>query len=617
MKSKWSLKEEEKNLFPLKFSNGKTQEDIVNEVLKEIKNHKIIFIRGKCGTGKSAIALNIAKELGKTSIVVPIKTLQKQYEHDYSNKKQIIKDGKKLKIDVIRGRANFKCPFVCNQEKQIKLGEKKQVKNSCDHYLLPCKIEIKKKNKKKIKEYLRENEDVSSNLPMSRVRRLSIAPICPYWSPIVPSEIDLSILKADKKRYKALNNKEYVIYKRKEGCGYYDQYKAYLDSDVIIFNSQKYKLETIMDRKPETELEIIDECDEFLDSLSNQKKINLNRLNLSLSFLLAYDQDTRKSVDKLIKISSEILTENKNPDSEKIIPLKNTKMHNLLNLFLDSKIMDNVDCDEENYSYNVEEAALTFQDFFQETYVSFSKENNDLIARLVTTSIEKRFKKILDKNKSFVLMSGTIHSEKVLKEIFGLEDFKIIDAETKTPGTITPIKTGYEIDCSYRTFVSGRHTREEYLQSLQSSIEKAPKPLLVHITSFFDLPSEKEKKDLNLDIISREKLKKLQKDSGKLVKRFKEGKIKTLYTTKCNRGVDFPGDICRSIVLTKFPFPNVKSLFWRILKRTHPKYYNDFYLDKARRELFQKIYRGLRYEKDHIFLLSPDSRVFNRFRLDL
>ncbi|MBU1136596.1 MAG: helicase C-terminal domain-containing protein, partial [Nanoarchaeota archaeon] len=75
-------------------------------------------------------------------------------------------------------------------------------------------------------------------------------------------------------------------------------------------------------------------------------------------------------------------------------------------------------------------------------------------------------------------------------------------------------------------------------------------------------------------------------------------------------GVDFPGKICNSIVLTKFPFPNVSSLFWKILKRTMPQHYSKFYMDKARREFLQRIYRGLRSESDCIYLLSPDIRVF-------
>ena len=71
----WSL-HNQKNEFlpPLAYSNGKTQEDIVNEVLAAIKKgHKVIFIKGQCGSGKSALALNIAKELGRASIVVPVK----------------------------------------------------------------------------------------------------------------------------------------------------------------------------------------------------------------------------------------------------------------------------------------------------------------------------------------------------------------------------------------------------------------------------------------------------------------------------------------------------------------------------------------------------------------
>jgi hypothetical protein len=50
---KWSLSEENKELKPLCFSNGKSQEDVVNEILKEIeKGEKIIFVHGVCGTGK-------------------------------------------------------------------------------------------------------------------------------------------------------------------------------------------------------------------------------------------------------------------------------------------------------------------------------------------------------------------------------------------------------------------------------------------------------------------------------------------------------------------------------------------------------------------------------------
>ena len=104
----WSLYQEDKPLNPLKFSNGKTQEDIVKEIVELIKTgKKVIFLHGVCGTGKSAIALNISRALGKTSIIVPIKSLQKQYEDDYMGNKYLLKpNGKKLKIAMITGRDN-------------------------------------------------------------------------------------------------------------------------------------------------------------------------------------------------------------------------------------------------------------------------------------------------------------------------------------------------------------------------------------------------------------------------------------------------------------------------------------------------------------------------------
>jgi len=291
----------------------------------------------------------------------------------------------------------------------------------------------------------------------------------------------------------------------------------------------------------------------------------------------------------------------------------------LLRHFLDSDFMNYVECDEENYCYYVEEVAKTFDNFFDETYLSFYKEqgykdkgDKVLCVRLVATNLEKRFKELLDKNKIIVMMSGTIHSENVLKNIFGLKDFKIIEAETKMPGKISFLKTGFEIDCKYANFQTGEITRKQYLTALSKCIEKAKKPVLVHVNSFKDLPSKQEVKEYNLDIMTQENLRYLQQQDsvGEAVRKFKQGKIEILFSTKCNRGVDFPGETCNSIVLTKYPYPDINSLFWRILKRTRPQHYNMFYMDKARREFLQRIYRGLRSKEDHIFLLSPDVRVF-------
>jgi len=49
------------------------------------------------------------------------------------------------------------------------------------------------------------------------------------------------------------------------------------------------------------------------------------------------------------------------------------------------------------------------------------------------------------------------------------------------------------------------------------------------------------------------------------------------------------------------------------LNQTKPQYYWEFYKDKAERELLQRIYRGLRFKEDSVFVLSPDERVLKGF----
>src|SRR3989344_9688906 len=227
-KEYWSLSERGKELTPLKFSNGKTQEDIVRYVVELIKKgKKVIFLHGVCGTGKSAIALNIARSLGRASIVVPIKSLQKQYEEDYMGKKSLAKkNGTKLKIAMITGRDNH--------DSIIQPGV------SCADPFLPDTIRITEKNYEKLKEYYEKNPYISNKeIPsIKNLKRIAIAPENPYWSPILPGEIELNQLKdAKKKRYTGMRDREFIFYHRKNGCSYYDQYLAYLESDVIIFNS--------------------------------------------------------------------------------------------------------------------------------------------------------------------------------------------------------------------------------------------------------------------------------------------------------------------------------------------------------------------------------------------
>ena len=155
------------------------------------------------------------------------------------------------------------------------------------------------------------------------------------------------------------------------------------------------------------------------------------------------------------------------------------------------------------------------------------------------------------------------------------------------------------------------------MRALNACVGKAEKPMLVHVNAFEDLPNglEIEKYSLNY-IISREELVKSQGEDkiGKIISLFKQKSIDSLYSTKCTRGVDFPGDICKSVIYTKYPNPNMQGSFWKILEKTHKKYFWDFYKDKAKREFLQRLYRALRSKNDHVFVLSPDLRVLDAIR---
>jgi len=636
----WSLFDGKKKLSPLVFSNGKSQSDVVDEVLREIKNgYKIIFIHGVCGTGKSAIALNIANELGKASIVVPIKNLQRQYENDYVSRKYLIKeDGNRLKINMITGRNNHICKYLKENKKDIREtrkietnaklfdifkktkgeGDGKEITydESADNNIIPCKISIKEKNIRTLKKYYHENPNRGDmgSLGIKFMKRLSVGPACPYFSPILPADLNVKLDDAKKNEYKAVNG-DHIFYERKEGCSYYEQFKSYINSDVIIFNSQQYLLETMIGRKPSTEVEIIDECDEFLDNFAEEGRINFNRLRTEAMFLFPDNEDDVKLIDALLEELREVIEEAR-VNQEVILPVIRTKMVELIKLFTKNDYLSIVQ-DEDSYIEQVSDICRKFYEVMSDSYVSFHRDKekkDEYSVKIVTINLEKVFKYLLEKNKVFVMMSGTLHSAKVLQEIFGIKDFKIIEAEVVNQGNIEKQRTGIEMDFKYENFRTGRVNRGQYLMALDRCISKAKKPCVVHVSAFQDLPDRIELAKYNLRfLITRDELMRMQKEDkeGRLVKEFKNREKDILFTTRCNRGIDFPGEICNSVVITKFPYPNTQSLFWQILKKQKPNFFWSFYKDKAHRELLQKIYRSIRFKEDHIFLLSPDIRVLD------
>jgi len=472
-------------------------------------------------------------------------------------------------------------------------------------------------------EYYRDNPLIDNKIEpdVDKMRRISVAPANPYWSPILPAEFEVNQLKdARKMKYEGADGKEYVFYHRKEGCSYYDQYLAYKKADTIIFNAAKYKAELAIGRKPATDVEIIDEADNFLDGLFQQEELNLTRLEHALKQLMPESPATRDAVDNIIDYIS---LEQKNKevigvDDNKVYPIDDTKIRKLLEaLGKESELAAEIEIDEMNYANKALEAARNFKGSLDDVYVSFRKDDDNLYVKLVSTNLSAKMNDFMSKTKAVVFMSGTLHSEMVIKQVFKIQDFKIVEAETKNFGSIDVIRTGKEFDCKYANFASKQYSREDYLNALSACIDKSIIPLLVQVNAFQDLPSEEEKISLGLlSVMSSDRLGQIQREDkiGKAVSIFKQGLSESLFTTKCSRGVDFPGNTCRTIVFTKYPNPNIQDNFWKILQKTHPDYFWEFYKDKARREFLQRMYRALRSPEDHVYVLSPDLRVLNAVR---
>ena len=605
-KDYWNLYEGDKALAPLKFTNGKTQEDVVKEIVDLSEKHKVIFLHGTCGSGKSAIALNVARILGKSSIVVPVKALQNQYEEDYITKKNIRKqDGSKMKIAMITGKSNH--------DSIIKPGI------SCADNSLPENIKITERNYDQLKDYARENPFIDNpSIALKDMRRVTVAAANPYWSPIVPEEYELKSLEdAQKHKYVGANGKNYVFYHRKKGCSYYDQYIAYLKADAIIFNSAKYIAELSLGRKPLTEVDIIDEADDFLDSFFKQAELNLTMLLASLKNIYPESLKARNGIDK-IKLLIELEEKNKRLlgiDEDQVFHISDTKLKNILKEFIENVELEaEITIDELSYSNKALEAARNFENSLEDLYMTFKKDDDsNIIVNLVSTNLSGKFQDLLNKTKTLVFMSGTLHSDNIIKNIFGIKDYAVVHAEELNFGSISIIKTGKEFDCKYTNFASKKYSRKDYLHSLAKSLEYAKKPTLIHIHAFKDLPSERELEFYELDMMNSQKIRDLQREdkTGSAISDFKKGVFDELFSTKCSRGIDFPGETCNSVIFTKYPNPNVRGTFWQVLKKTNPNYYWEFYKDKAWREFLQRIYRALRFPEDKVNVLSPDSRVLD------
>lgn len=554
---------------PRTFTTGKTQEETVDEILEKFEDNRIVLLKGGVGSGKSIIGATVAGALGKGVINVPVKPLQEQYQRDYEGRLHIKIDGRTLKIRVLKGRSNFTCRRVLSGNVR------------CSSRVLPCTVPLDK-----------------------TTPRWKEARKCKRWSPIYPHDIKPLRNEKDCKvlEYKSLSGTQYV-YQRGGGCGYYDQNLYYLNSDILIYNNAKWHADSVIGRKPDVDVEIFDEADLFLDGLTLRSVVSERIMSILLSEAsdiktILYRDNKHDEGMEIESLAAEVkkefveLVESKTPSQP--YDFNEDAEHFVRKLL---EFLKNLETEYAGKLIPTLEDVLTYSKitsfYTEEDKVTFFVPEPSVVTKDV---LGRTGKKIL-------FMSATMQEPSVLKEIYGLDDFALVEGETRTPGKLYAKRTDEERVVNWKSWQDANF-QEWYWKTLSRILNWAEKPMLVQVHSYQYLPKD----GAYPAIPSRSEVKSADQEAGILA--FKAGEKDVLFSTKTDRGIDLPGAMCRAIVIMKYPFPSISDpLFTVMKKRLGDRAFWKYYGDIARRDLHQQIGRGLRSDDDWIEVWSPDLKV--------
>lgn len=675
---------------------------------------KMLLYLSVCGSGKSATLLHEIRAMGRGIIVTPFKNLQRQYSEDYfkGNKFVLKRNGKKLSVTVIVGRNNFKCRWLEEQyqlqRKIIDMSEKPEnvgqyapvdddilttyrYDQSCANKRLPCTKPLK---------YIGKGR---------RESRMNVGPKCPYWIPTpMPKEIIDSWAKTsiagddieenfddssehdfednpdnedivtkptintrldDIKDRVHCSNIEYYnsvgwgevgVFIRDVGpnihpvCPYYEQFYSYARSDAIVMNSAKWNLETQMGRKPQVDIEIMDEGDYWLDSLTTTIEI------------------PRSSIDRIITGDSNI----KKLKSDALAMFDMSFRHIKARLYEQSKAKatDINIIDAANYR-EVFQAMLTlFREYAQETdddeRIEQKLVNLDMILRYsdrASISIKQGAReetKILkiyipypdlllsellrSSSKNIIITSGTLHEKSVLNSLFGINAnnyiVSMLTGRKDQPGKLKCVKpreglpavnySSWQSDqfkayyCKVLTYIIDniklmvdRSTNKQgdakiiiltpskkyanciinrpdvHVDFAKGNPEDENVKINTTLSDYVDSVLEDAKKikgeDINID--------------GDVLRTDKQ----IIVSTRMIRGTDLRDDKCRGLIILKWPMGDISDGYNQALrKRFGDDVFWNIMKDKAARDAVQMVSRGLRHDLDWCYFSSPDRTAF-------
>ncbi len=433
-------------LEPRRYSSGKTQVDIIEEIIGAFQKSDIVFLKATVGSGKSAVGLRSILEFGRGVVSVPTKVLSDQYAASYEGDKYFLKeDGSKAKIGILKGRRNFRCPLQAEKGREV----------SCDNSVLPCKRPVDWKHGEHRIDALRE---------------------CPHWGFIFPKGVADSIKGARRVPYEAVKGR--YAWCMKGECPYWKQFQAYVAADAIVMNSAKWAAELNVGRLPKVPITVIDEADYWLDSLA----VKVSVTERTIGWL---QEQVRRSIE-----SGE--------------PEDDTELENMMGLFNDlwSEAIAGRGDPLKLVEFLVElldEIDETSGDLYWKLGAVLEHRGHaewNIWEKGITYFVPDPkivFQGILDKvGGKWLLMSATVQSKEVLKSVFGIEPI-FVDGETRFPGKLVPRRLGPEEVINYRKWADDKFKRK-YWSTLREIMQKAKRPCFAPVHAHAYLPSSLREK---------------------------------------------------------------------------------------------------------------------------
>lgn len=632
---------------------------------KDTKN--MLIYRSLMGSGKSATIMHLSKEFGKIIIVVPNKHLQEQYYRDYyiGNKFVLDKNNKKLKISVLMGRNNFECRYLKDKDirnncdskdpylpcnRKLKDGELRYMAACECRYWIPSpmlKVHMDSMSKhfsedrgmyilntqtnnetietiEKIEKFiglddqthldLFYNDEITNEITRNEITRNETNDETTKLN-INPNLLERMLNKSNVTRIELYNSKRGstgVFFRDNSDipvCEYYKQFYDFIDADIIVMNNAKWLVETEMGRKPIVNIEIIDEADDFLDRLN--KDIEIER-----KMLETITQPNEKITDmkyKAIKLF-DMCYENLPIQKSKFYPTNDGTFGNMIYYIRELLY--------EYARYRWEDSSVNNKINDLNKIIKYIDKGimlYDLDKRKFVVSISYLDLTLLDllslSSKNILLMSGTIQDAQTLDNLFGINEknYSLLRLEGRTDQIgklLVPKHDTILLKINYNIWQDDEF-KLKYSKILNYIVDKI-KYYLKDSNGRIIIPSNakkyiaflRDRDDVYFDTA----------DDDKNIHQIYTNK-KIIASTRMSRGIDLHDDLCRAIIIPKFPYPDTSSIFWEALRiRFQNKYFN-ILKDKARRELIQAISRGLRHENDWTYVITPDQMAFNEIQI--